>query len=125
MAGSTPEFSGWNKLLMGFIHQDELRCVAKKTKRTVFLSATNLVDGPKLGVINVAPGVSNCFEARKDFDGKTGLLVYQVNTNFDHGNGPFWGEEELLKQGGSLDFEGSKFKVLATSSAGVLVQVNA
>jgi hypothetical protein len=125
MAGTTPDFSGWNRLLMGFIHQDEVRCVKKKSKEFIYLSGTNKVDGPKIGVINLEPGVSICFEVKKDLDGKNGLLLYKVDTNFDHGNGPFAGEEDVLKVGKSQNFEGTKFKVLAISATGLLVQVNA
>lgn len=124
MAGSTPDFSGWNKLLMGFIKDSEIKCIGDQKRKIFYLSSTNLVDGNKLGVINLEPGVSICFEAKKDYDNSIGLLVYEVNTNFDHGNGPFWGEEELVKKGKRINFEGVNFKVLATSKSGLLVQVN-
>jgi M6 family metalloprotease-like protein len=125
MAGTTPDFSGWNRLLMGFINKDEVRCVKKQSKEIIYLSGTNKVDGPKIGVINLEPGVSICFEVKKDLDGKNGLLLYKVDTNFDHGNGPFAGEEDVLKVGKSQNFEGAKFKVLGSSATGLLVQVSA
>ena len=124
MAGSTPDFSGWNKLLMGFINKNEIKCLDDSKRKIIFLSLLDLKGGTKLGVINLEPGVSVCFEAKKDYDGSIGLLIYEVNTNFDHGNGPFWGEDSLLKKGKTTEFEGAKFKVLGSSKEGVLVQIN-
>ena len=123
IAGSTPDFSGWNKFLMNFIHPEEIKCVGDKSKKIIYLSATDSIDGAKLGVINVNPGVSICFEAKKDFDGKIGLLIYKVDTNYDHGNGPFWGEQDLLYSGKGIEFEGRRFKVLASSKTGLIAQV--
>ena len=124
MAGSTPDFSGWNKLLMGFINKNEIKCLGDTKRKILFLSSSELVGGTKLGVINLEPGISICFEAKKDYDGSIGLLIYEVNTSFDHGNGPFWGEDSLLKKGKTTEFEGTKFKVLGSSKDGVLVQIN-
>ena len=124
MAGTTPDFTGWNKILMGFIQDKEIKCLTNKTKKIIYLSNTNKIDNTKIGVINLAPGVSLCFEAKKDLDGSTGLLVYKVDTNYAHGNGPFAGPDELIKSGKSYSEDGYKFKVLGTDASGLLVQVN-
>ena len=124
MSGYTPDFTSWNKLLMGFIFDNEIKCLTNKNKKVIYLSHLSKSGVPKLGVINLEPGLSLCFESKKDFDGSVGLLIYRVDTHFNHGNAPYGGIPELIKSGKSYSDLGYKFKVLGTDTSGLLVQVS-
>jgi hypothetical protein len=115
--------SNWNRLLMGWITDSEIRCLADQSQSTHYLSDFTKKDQPQLLLINLAPGVSLAAESR--IWGETQrLLLYVIDTNLSHGQGPLRSLNTLLKAGESKELFDWKFNVLETSKDGLLLEVS-
>lgn len=122
MSENSGDFFGWNKLLMGWIKDDEIRCIQNQPESTHYLVDINNANGPKLTLLNVAPGVTIAMENRLDwFSNSTGLLIYKIDTNINHGDGPIIARKTLLTKNGErtqiLDWS---IEVIQKDKSGVL-----
>lgn len=127
MSDSTFEFLGWNKLLMGWLEDSQIRCVQSQSTTVHYLeSLENSGSGPKLVVVNLEEGVSLAFEVRNQFAlvKSKGLLAYKIDTRISHGDGPIVAEKKLLFPGETLQLYGWNVKVLDRDSEGVLFQLS-
>jgi hypothetical protein len=124
MASSQIEvLSNWNRLLMGWISDTEIRCLTDQGQSTHYLSDFTKKGQPQLLLINLAPGVSLAAESR--IWGETQrLLLYVIDTNLSHGQGPLRSLNTLLKAGESKELFDWKFNVLETSKDGLLLEVS-
>jgi hypothetical protein len=115
--------SNWNRLLMGWITDSEIRCLTDQSQSTHYLSDFTKNGQPQLLLINLAPGVSLAAESR--IWGETQrLLLYVIDTNISHGQGPLRSLNTLLKAGESKELFDWKFNVLETSKDGLLLEVS-
>ena len=123
MASSQIEvLSNWNRLLMGWLSDSEVRCLTDQSQTTHYLSDFTKKGQPQLLLINLAPGVSLAAESR--IWGETQrLLLYVIDTNISHGQGPLRSLNSLLKAGESKELFDWKFNVLETSKDGLLLEV--
>jgi len=115
--------TNWNRLLMGWIRDEEIRCLTDQNESVHYLSNFPNTDQPKILLINLAPGVSLAAETR-DAGSSQGLLLYIVDTNLGHGNGPVRALDNLLKAGDSKELFDWKFDVLEAGKDGLLVKVS-
>ena len=124
MASSQLEvLSNWNRLLMGWLSDSEIRCLTDQSQSTHYLSDFTKKGQPQLILINLAPGVSMAAESR--IWGETQrLLLYVIDTNLSHGQGPLRSLNTLLKAGESKDLFDWKFNVVETSKDGLLLEVS-
>ena len=124
MASSQLEvLSNWNRLLMGWLSDSEIRCLTDQSQSTHYLSDFTKKGQPQLLLINLAPGVSLAAESR--IWGETQrLLLYVIDTNLSHGQGPLRSLNTLLKAGESKELFDWKFNVLETSKDGLLLEVS-
>jgi hypothetical protein len=124
MASSQLEvLSNWNRLLMGWLSDTEIRCLTDQSQSTHYLSDFTKKGQPQLLLINLAPGVSLAAESR--IWGETQrLLLYVIDTNISHGQGPLRSLNTLLKAGESKELFDWKFNVLETSKDGLLLEVS-
>jgi hypothetical protein len=124
MASSQIEvLSNWNRLLMGWISDTEIRCLTDQSQSTHYLSDFTKKGQPQLLLINLAPGVSLAAESRIWGESQR-LLLYVVDTNLSHGQGPLRSLNTLLKAGESKELFDWKFNVLETSKDGLLLEVS-
>ena len=124
MASSQIEvLSNWNRLLMGWISDSEIRCLTDQSQSTHYLSDFTKKGQPQLLLINLAPGVSLAAESRIWGESQR-LLLYVVDTNLSHGQGPLRSLNTLLKAGESKELFDWKFNVLETSKDGLLLEVS-
>jgi hypothetical protein len=124
MASSQIEvLSNWNRLLMGWISDTEIRCLTDQGQSTHYLSDFTKKGQPQLLLINLAPGVSLAAESRIWGESQR-LLLYVVDTNLSHGQGPLRSLNTLLKAGESKELFDWKFNVLETSKDGLLLEVS-
>ena len=124
MASSQIEvLSNWNRLLMGWLSDSEVRCLTDQSQTTHYLSDFTKKGQPQLLLINLAPGVSLAAVSR--IWGETQrLLLYVIDTNLSHGQGPLRSLNTLLKAGESKELFDWKFNVLETSKDGLLLEVS-
>jgi hypothetical protein len=124
MASSQIEvLSNWNRLLMGWLSDSEIRCLTDQGQSTHYLSDFTKKGQPQLLLINLAPGVSLAAESR--IWGETQrLLLYVIDTNLSHGQGPLRSLNTLLKAGESKELFDWKFNVLESSKDGLLLEVS-
>jgi len=109
--------------LMGWITDSEIRCLTNQSQSTHYLSDFTKNGQPQLLLINLAPGVSLAAESR--IWGETQrLLLYVIDTNISHGQGPLRSLNTLLKAGESKELFDWKFNVLETSKDGLLLEVS-
>ena len=114
--------SNWNRLLMGWLSDTEIRCLTDQSQSTHYLSDFTKKGQPQLLLINLEPGVSLAAESR--IWGETQrLLLYVIDTNLDHGQGPLRSLKTLLKAGESKELFDWKFSVLETSKDGLILEV--
>ena len=122
-ASSLNEFFGWNKLLMGWIKDEEVRCIQNQASSTHYLSDFSNSLGTKLLLINLKPGVTIAMESRNNYSSGQGLLVYKIDTNINHGDGPITAEKLLLRKGEKKSIDNWNIEVKDTSTTGLLVSV--
>ncbi|MFM8752302.1 MAG: hypothetical protein ACKOEB_03800 [Actinomycetota bacterium] len=115
--------TNWNRLLMGWIPDEEVRCLSDQSSSIHYLSGVPSQNQPKIVLINLAPGVTLAAEAREGVSSQ-GLLLYIIDTNLAHGQVPMRALPYLLKAGESKELFDWKFKVLETNKDGLLVEVS-
>ena len=118
-----PGFLGWNRLLMGWLPDSEIRCIKNQNSTTHFLSNIDNVTDPKLVLINVASGITIAMESRVIDSKNQGLLVYKIDSNTNHGDGPISAEKNLLSKGESIKLDNWNIYVSDTSPLGLIVKV--
>lgn len=123
-ASSLNEFFGWNKLLMGWIKDEEVRCVQNQISSTHYLSDFSNSLGTKLLLINVKPGVTIAMESHNNYSSGQGLLVYKIDTNISHGDGPITAEKLLLRKGEKRSIDNWNIELIDNTSTGLLVSVS-
>ena len=123
-ASSLNEFFGWNKLLMGWIKDEEVRCVQNQSSSTHYLSDFSNSLGTKLLLINVKPGVTIAMESHNNYSSGQGLLVYKIDTNISHGDGPIAAEKLLLRKGEKKSIDNWNIELIDNTSTGLLVSVS-
>jgi M6 family metalloprotease-like protein len=120
MAGSSIALLQWNKYLMGWIYDSEVRCLSEQKSSIHYLSTSQTSVDPKLLAINLAEGVTLAAEARTGTSDGAGLLLYTINTYISHGNGPILAQKTLVSKGQTRAMLGWEFKVLETNTKGIL-----
>ena len=116
------ELLGWNKLMMGWLEDSEVRCISDQKTSIHYLSSIDTSNENKLLTINLAPGVTLAAEARSWTSSNNGLLLYIINTNTSHGAGPVLAEKSLMSKGEAKSLLGWRVSVLETDADGVLLE---
>ena len=111
----------WNRFLMGWLDNSEVRCLSDEKSTVHYLSIFNSTKDPKLLTINLAPGVTLAAEPRTANNSTQGLLLYVINTYVAHGQGPIISQNILLQKGQSKSIFGWDLSVLDSNSTGLLV----
>ena len=117
------ELLEWNRLLMGWLDDSEVRCLNDQKTSIHYLSEFANNPDPKLLTINVVPGVTIAAEARGAANAEKGLLLYSINTYISHGEGPILAQSTLVNKGQSKSIMGWEFSVLDSNSEGILISV--
>jgi hypothetical protein len=116
------EFFGWNKLLMGWLEPNQVRCLSNQAASSHFIEAIDTPGNkPKLVLINLSEGVTLAIEGRSQWT--SGVLVYKIDTRINHGDGPIIAQKNLLSSGQQLTLDGWTIKVVAVDPSGFLVDV--
>jgi hypothetical protein len=117
------ELLQWNRLLMGWLDDSEVRCLNDQKSTIHYLSEFANNPDPKLLTINIVPGVTIAAEARGAGNAEKGLLLYSINTYLSHGEGPIQARSTLISKGQSKSMMGWEFSVLDSNSEGILISV--
>jgi hypothetical protein len=112
----------WNRLLMGWLEESEIRCLTDQKSSIHYLSDSDTTKDPKLLTINLSPGVTLAAETRVGSNGK-GLLLYLINTYQNAGDGSVLTQNALIPKGQSKSLFGWQFSVLDNNDDGVLIEV--
>ena len=112
----------WNKLLMGWIEDSEVRCLSDQKSSIHYLSDSDTSKDPKLLTVNLSPGVTLAAEVRIESGTDKGLLLYIINTHQNAGEGPILSQKELVTKGQSKSMFGWKFSVIDSNTDGVLFE---
>ena len=116
-------FLEWNRYMMGWIYDSEVRCLSDQNASVHYLTDMDITKDPKLLTINLAPGVTLAAEVRNAAGVDKGLLLYIINTYINHGEGPILTQNSLLAKGQSKGMLGWEFTVLDSDEMGLLVSV--
>ena len=117
-----PSLLGWNKLLMGWLYDNEVRCLAEQKSSVHYLENASTGKDPKLLTINLSPGVTLAAEAKYGSGTDLGLLLYTINTHIPHGEGPLLSQNSVIPKGGTKSWLGWQFNVLDIDANGVLFE---
>lgn len=114
----------WNRLLMGWLEEVEVRCLTDQKSTVHYLSDSATTKDPKLLTINLSPGVTLAAETR-DGTGNNGkgLLLYLINTYQDAGDGSVLTQNAVITKSQSKSLLGWQFTVLDNNDDGVLIEV--
>ena len=112
----------WNRLLMGWIEDSEVRCLTDQKSSIHYLSDSDSTKDPKLLTINLSPGVTLAAEVRNASGADKGLLLYIVNTHQNAGEGPILSQKALITKGQSKSMFGWQFSVIDSNADGVLFE---
>ena len=113
MANSTRgRFLNWNKFLIGWLKDSEVRCISNQDTSFHYLSTNSGSSDAQLLTINLQEGVTLAAEARLLSKDKSGLLLYLINTYVSHGDGPILTFNKLFSQGEIKNLFGWEFSVL-------------
>jgi len=121
MAGNSLTLLNWNRLLMGWLNDSEVRCVTNQSSTTHYLTSFGNETEPKMTLINLTEGVSIAAEVRNS-GSKKGLLVYVIDTYISHGQGPIKTYNILLTKGMKKSIYGWDISVLDNDENGVLFE---
>ena len=113
---------GWNKFLIGWLYDPEVRCISEQKSSIHYLSNRETSNDTKLLTINLAPGVTLAAEAKNASGTDKGLLLYLINTHTSHGEGPVLTQNSLITKGQSKSWLGWQFNVLDSNEEGVLIE---
>jgi hypothetical protein len=108
---------------MGWIKDEEVRCVQNQSSSTHYLSDFSSSLGTKLLLINLKPGVTIAMESRNNYSSGQGLLLYKIDTNINHGDGPITAEKLLLRKGEKRVMDNWNIELIDNTSKGLLVSV--
>ena len=112
----------WNRLLMGWLYENEVRCLSDQKSSTHYLTDVDTTTDPKLLTINLSPGVTLAAEVRPGSGSEKGLLLYLINTYVSHGEGPILTQNSVLTKGQSKSMLGWQFTVIDSNDDGVLFE---
>jgi hypothetical protein len=115
--------TNWNRFLMGWLADSDVRCLTDQAQTTHYLSDISIRNQPKVVLINIEPGVTLAAEPRLWGDTHS-LLVYLIDTNISHGEGPLRSLNNLISVGESREVFDWKFSVLKSSKDGLLFEVS-
>ena len=113
---------GWNKFLIGWLYDSEVRCISEQKSTIHYLSNRETSNDTKLLTINLAPGVTLAAEAKNASGTDKGLLLYLINSYTSHGEGPVLTQNSLITKGQSKSWLGWQFNVLDSNEEGVLIE---
>jgi M6 family metalloprotease-like protein len=113
---------GWNKLLMGWLKDEEIRCVQSQKETTHYLGEVDNQVGTKLVLINLAYGKTIALEVR-NIRGYSGvhLIAYKIDSSINHGDGPI--SAKLISYMGINTFNEITIDLIAKSDNGILFTV--
>jgi M6 family metalloprotease-like protein len=116
----------WNKFLMGWLDDNEVRCIAEQTSTVHYLTHDASSKNPKLLTVNLSPGVTIAAEAKPRsastvIDGSR-LLLYTINSYIESGAEPVVALSTLYSKGESKSLLGWTFNVLDSDDNGLLVE---
>jgi hypothetical protein len=112
----------WNKFLMGWIEDSEVRCISDEKSSVHYLSDSDTSKDPKLLTINLSPGVTLAAEVRNASGADKGLLLYIINTHQNAGEGPILTQNAVITKGQSKNMFGWQFSVIDSNADGVLFE---
>ena len=112
----------WNKFLMGWIEDSEVRCISDEKSSVHYLSDSDISKDPKLLTINLSPGVTLAAEVRNASGADKGLLLYIINTHQNAGEGPILTQNAVITKGQSKNMFGWQFSVIDSNADGVLFE---
>lgn len=121
MAGPTLDLLNWNRFLMGWLNESEIRCVTNQSRTTHYLASFGNETEPKMTLINLTDGVSIAVDVRSSGN-KKGLLVYVIDSYIPHGQGPIKTYNILLTKGMKKSVYGWDISVLDNDESGVLFE---
>jgi M6 family metalloprotease-like protein len=124
---SATTFFGWNKYLNGWLSESDTDCVTNQNSITQYLEdLDSLSTSKKMILLNTAPGVLIAAEVRSatcNSKSCMGLLIYKINTNIHHGEGPISAQKLLLYAGDNLVIDKHRFTVDDSDNKGLLITV--
>jgi len=144
------DFFAWSKWIAGWLKDEEVYCLRNtQDLQTIYLRSIHDLVGRKLLAIPLGNYEILLGEYRTNATNATlakfglcendavrpcsnypnsGLLLYKLDTKINHGAAPFrvaqLFEDELLKAGQSMEYQGFNFMVEASDSNGIYVQVS-
>ncbi len=127
MSTSALEFFAWNKLLMGWIDDSQVRCIKDQPSTTHYVESVEIASNkPKLVLINLQEGVTLAIESRSPIPASVskGVLVYKIDSRISHGDGPITTQRPILFSGNSMSVDGWTIKALRQDNNGVLLQID-
>jgi hypothetical protein len=117
-----PSLLEWNRYLLGWLEDTEVRCIDQQKSSVHYLSNVDLSKDPKLLTVNISPGVTLAAEARPGAIDGSGLLLYTINSHIEQGDGPILAQNALISRGKSKSWLGWEFNVLDSNEYGVLIE---
>jgi len=125
---SATTFFGWNKYLNGWLSESDTDCVTNQNSITQYLEdLDSLSTSKKMILLNTAPGVLIAAEVRSatcNSKSCMGLLIYKINTNIHHGEGPISAQKLLLYAGDNLVIDKHRFTVDDSDNKGLLIRIS-
>ena len=121
-----PALLEWNRFLVGWLDDSEVRCIAEQTSTVHYLTNDPSSKDPKLLTVNLSPGVTLAAEVKPGststvIDGSR-LLLYTINSYIESGSEPVVTLSTLYSKGESKSMLGWTFNVLDSDDNGLLVE---
>jgi hypothetical protein len=121
-----PALLEWNRFLLGWLDDSEIRCIAEQTSTIHYLTNDPSSKDPKLLTVNLSPGVTLAAEVKPGsvstvIDGSR-LLLYTINSYIESGSEPVVALSTLYSKGETKSMLGWTFNVLDSDDNGLLVE---
>lgn len=126
-SGPDPEFSSWFRWRSGWLSDDQVYCIEGALEVEFFLQPLQTKSGlAKSAMVRLSDHSLLVIEVREhqySRDIAETLLVYVVDTSFEHGNGPFRLVGTIDEDGQDLDWEDVTIRRSQSDSSGMVVTV--
>ena len=126
--GPNPGFTSWTRWRVGWLDDEQIRCTSPTVESRYFVNQLDSdSSGTKSLVFPLSDHSALVAEVRDGFGanaGKSVVVVYEVDTSYEHGNGPIRLKGTLREAGDELEQSGVRLALEAIDISGALVTVD-
>lgn len=126
--GPNPGFTSWTRWRVGWIDDEQVRCTSVGSPAQYFVARlASSSSATKALVIPNSEHSATVTEVRDGFganEGKSVVVIYEVDTSIEHGNGPIRLQGTLRKEGDEVITKVARLSLNGLDSSGAIITIS-